>query len=307
MAGDWIPMRLDLGEDPAVMQMATKLDCREELIVGYLHKVWSWMSRQMCDNRVTGVTLVSLGRVTNLPGFPELMCDVGWLVDGEDDGVPFVEVPNFERWLAKSAKTRLKAAERQKSSRSKRDNVTNMSRSQRDKSVTTEEKRTEENKGSASSNVSEFLTNLKSKEIDKEILSLLEVWILAIDASGKFNAIAQEFEVAKLLTAGWSKPQMVASIENSIGGPYPKFYEQTKTNGKPVKKSKFDGVTETRKLEMQAAACRWIRKYRTEPQSEDRDRRIEKLWDENELTEKRYEGLLKFMDEQERKNQDASD
>lgn len=39
MAGDWIPMRLDLYEDPAVTFMAERLGEREEVVVGYLHRV----------------------------------------------------------------------------------------------------------------------------------------------------------------------------------------------------------------------------------------------------------------------------
>jgi len=77
MAGDWIKMRLDLPEDPAVMRMADELGVREEVVVGYLHAFWSWVSRQCNGESVTGVTLLSLGRRLNLHGFPELLCDVG--------------------------------------------------------------------------------------------------------------------------------------------------------------------------------------------------------------------------------------
>ena len=57
MAGDWIAMRLDLYEDPAVAYMAERLGEREEVIVGFLHRVWSWASRQCHDGSVTNVTL----------------------------------------------------------------------------------------------------------------------------------------------------------------------------------------------------------------------------------------------------------
>ena len=155
MAGDWIPMRLDLNEDPAVIYMADKLDVREEVVVGYLHKVWSWASRQCHAGSVTNVTLMSLGRVTNLHGFPELMRDAGWLVEGKDDqGVPFIEFPNWQNWLSQSAKKRIQDAKRQQNRRKTsvsdcHADVTEMSRSQRDKSVTTGEESTgKENKES---------------------------------------------------------------------------------------------------------------------------------------------------------------
>jgi hypothetical protein len=143
MAGDWIPMRLDLYEDPAVLAMSERLEVREEVVVGYLHRVWAWASRNCHAASVTNVTLMSLGRVTGLSGFPELMAEVGWLMQSfNDDGKPVLTFPNWERWLAQSAKKRMKAAERQKKKRHA--HVTKTSRSERDKSVTTEQKRTEE-------------------------------------------------------------------------------------------------------------------------------------------------------------------
>ena len=139
-------MRLDLHEDPAVIEMADRMEVREEVICGYLHKIWAWASRQCHAGSVTGVTLVSLGRVTNLPGFPEMMRDVGWLAeDADSDGRPVIVFPNFDRWLEKSAKSRLLSAQRQRAKRNSHDdgvtNVTKVSRSQRDQTVTTEEER----------------------------------------------------------------------------------------------------------------------------------------------------------------------
>jgi hypothetical protein len=147
MAGDWIPMRLDLYEDPAVVFMAGELNVREEVVVGYLHRVWSWASRQCHAGRVTNVTLMSLGRVTNVTGFPELMRDAGWLTEGIDgDGRRFVEFPNWENWLGQSAKKRILDAKRQQKRRSPNavEPVTQMSRSKRDKNVTTVQESTGE-------------------------------------------------------------------------------------------------------------------------------------------------------------------
>lgn len=144
MAADWIPMRLDIREDPAVIMMADALKVREEVIVGYLHSIWSWLSRQCHDGSVTGVTLSSLGRVTNLSGFPELMRDAGWIIETKNAaGLPMIVVPNWDRWLSKSAKYRIRAAERQRKSR--HGDVAKVSRKKRDKGVTTEENSTEEN------------------------------------------------------------------------------------------------------------------------------------------------------------------
>lgn len=144
MAGDWIPMRLDLSEDPAVMQIAEAMDLREEFVVGCLHKVWCWASRQCHDGSVTGVTLMSLERVTNVAGFVTAMRDAGWIDETTDaSGRPVLLFPKWENWLSNSAKKRLMDAKRQQKRRGKpcHDNVTKMSRTKRDKSVTTGEER----------------------------------------------------------------------------------------------------------------------------------------------------------------------
>jgi hypothetical protein len=118
MAGDWIPMRLDLCDDPAVLEMADILDKPEEYVVGCLHKIWSWASRNCHDGTVTGVTKMSLSRAVKLPEAVSAMLAVGWLVEGKGaDGRPFVGFPKWENWLSKSAKARINNAMNQRKSR----------------------------------------------------------------------------------------------------------------------------------------------------------------------------------------------
>lgn len=159
MAGDWIPMRLDLCDDPAVLQMADILDQPEEYVVGCLHRVWSWASRNCHDGTVTGVTKMSLSRAVKLPQAVAAMAEVGWLVESKNEkGVAVIEFPKWENWLSKSAKSRLQNAMSQRISReSKRSKtvqkdfqhsnpVTGLSRSNHDKSVTTGKESTGEKK-----------------------------------------------------------------------------------------------------------------------------------------------------------------
>jgi hypothetical protein len=117
MAGDWIKMREDLHEDPAVLSMARRLECRPEAIVGYCHKFWSWVSRQCHDGSVTGVTLRDLGDVLSLPGFPELLVEVGWLEYQDSDENPVISIPKFDRHLSQGSKTRGLASLRQRHAR----------------------------------------------------------------------------------------------------------------------------------------------------------------------------------------------
>lgn len=158
MAGDWIPMRLDLCDDPAVLEMADILDQPEEYVVGCLHKVWSWASRNCHDGTVTGVTKMSLSRAVKLPEAVSAMLAVGWLVEGKGaDGRPFITFPKWENWLSKSAKARLQNSMNQRNARQLKaledqtpepkrlGLVTNPSRSDRDKTVTTVQDSTVQN------------------------------------------------------------------------------------------------------------------------------------------------------------------
>jgi hypothetical protein len=152
MAGDWIPMRLDLCDDPAVLEMADLIDQPEEYVVGCLHKVWSWASRNCHDGTVTGVTILSLSRAVKLPTAVAAMAKVGWLTEGKgEDGRPFISFPKWENWLSKSAKARLQNSMNQRNARElknsqaskevkeRHDSVTALSLSDRDKTVTTEQ------------------------------------------------------------------------------------------------------------------------------------------------------------------------
>lgn len=146
MAGDWIKMRNDLSEDPAVIEIAARLGVDEFAIVGRLQCLWAWADGQSRDGHARGVTAAWIDRKVQRDGFAQTMCDVGWLTIDEE-GVTF---PNFERHNGETAKTRALGANRQKKKRAGNAVVTEpaeqTSRNERDKSVTREEKRREEKK-----------------------------------------------------------------------------------------------------------------------------------------------------------------
>lgn len=122
MAGEWIKMRLDLADDPAVIEIADELGIDEQCVVGYLHAIWSWANRHCNDGSVTGVTLESLSRVTRCGRVPELMVQVGWLEVSEIDGKPVLHFPNWERHNSQSAKSRAVTATRVRQHRQKSGN-----------------------------------------------------------------------------------------------------------------------------------------------------------------------------------------
>lgn len=116
MAGDWLKMRLDLADDPAVIAMAAALDISEDEVVGKLHRLWAWADRHTTDGNAPGITPKWVDRYV-CTGFATAMTAVSWISFSES-GVSF---PNFDRHNGESAKRRGEAAIRQRLSRENRD------------------------------------------------------------------------------------------------------------------------------------------------------------------------------------------
>lgn len=118
MAGDWIKMRTDLADDPAVIRLAAQLDLSEDDVVGKLHRLWSWADRHTVDGVAQGISERWVDRYVGKSGFADLMRQVGWLVLTEEA----ICFPNFDRHNGASAKKRGEATIRQRLSREQRDN-----------------------------------------------------------------------------------------------------------------------------------------------------------------------------------------
>lgn len=102
MAGDWIKMRSDLRDDPAVFKIAmlTKLDRFN--VVGRLAAFWGWTDKHAVDGRVDGATVEVVDDVVAFPGFADALKAAGWLrVDASS-----VYIPNHERHNIESGKER---------------------------------------------------------------------------------------------------------------------------------------------------------------------------------------------------------
>jgi hypothetical protein len=108
--------------------MADILGITPEQVFGHLFRVWVWADQQSLNGHAISVTEKGLDRVSRHAGLATAMREVGWLT-GKDGAITF---PNFERHNGETAKKRALAAKRK---------VTERSRSQRDSSVTREDKR----------------------------------------------------------------------------------------------------------------------------------------------------------------------
>lgn len=151
MAGDWIKMRNDLPDDPAVIAIAARLGLDEFAVIGRLHTLWAWADEQSRDGHAVGVTSAWLDRKVQRDGFADALVSVGWL-EVTNDGLT---IPNFENHNGETAKVRALGTRRKQRQRAGEAPVDvpptvpktvatvslDVSRTQRDKSETREEKR----------------------------------------------------------------------------------------------------------------------------------------------------------------------
>jgi hypothetical protein len=113
MAGDWIKMRTDLADDPAVIAIAAALELSEDTVVGKLHRLWSWADRHTTDGNAGSVTYMWIDRYISVTGFAEALEEVGWLLN---DGAT-ISFPNFDRHNGQSAKARALTMKRVRNAR----------------------------------------------------------------------------------------------------------------------------------------------------------------------------------------------
>jgi hypothetical protein len=102
MAGDWIKIRVDLTDDPAVFMLSDILKLECPTLVGHLVMFWSWMNRHTSDGTAIKLTENVIDKKIGVIGFASAMRQVGWL-SGHDMAL---ELPHFERHNGDSAKAR---------------------------------------------------------------------------------------------------------------------------------------------------------------------------------------------------------
>ncbi len=152
MAGEWIPVRVDLFECPEVVRILSELcpDSVQDLskrvqktseIVGSLIRMWALFDKFTDDGILLGYNENLLDQVVGVPGFASAVERVGWLMI-EEEGI---KMPEFSRFLGSSAKSRMKDAERKRAERAASKFCPDSVRKIQDENRTTEEKRIEEN------------------------------------------------------------------------------------------------------------------------------------------------------------------
>lgn len=115
MAGDWIPMQVDLNTRREVLLLCKATGWSQYEVIGRLWHFWSWVSRESADGQLRGVDTVVLSTVLGVPEkFLTGLVAVGWLVVASDGLI----VPNYGRWFSGAAKIRMGERVRWKERRS---------------------------------------------------------------------------------------------------------------------------------------------------------------------------------------------
>jgi hypothetical protein len=115
MAGDWIWVRKELRNEIEVLRLATLTGLSSRVVVSILIDFWAWCDSVTTDGILKGITLAECPTICPdvVPSFWNHLVEVGWLVVREDG----LAIPNFERWLGKCGKKRIKEAMRKRNYR----------------------------------------------------------------------------------------------------------------------------------------------------------------------------------------------
>lgn len=223
MSGEWIKMRFDLADDPAVVGIARRLDLDEFGVVGRLHTIWSWADRQTTDGDAASVTFVFIDRKVNTPNFAEAMEAEGWL-EKTDTGVRF---PNFTRHNGQTAKQRALTARRMRDLRGR-----DKEKSDAGRDATSDAPGVTVSSSSSISygggGVGEGETVSIPKELDTEAFHRAWVEWFAYRREAHLKAYVPRGAKAQLTRlAGFGEERAIAAIQHSIANGYKGIFEPT--------------------------------------------------------------------------------
>lgn len=139
MAGDWIKVRTVLPTDGRLKIVSRTCHATSVTALGALVTLWCFADAHADDDGVLiGYAPADVNSLVGLPGFCEALPS-DWL----DASGEWVKLPEYQEHNGTTAKTRAQATKRKRTERTVT-NVPKMSRSDRDISVTREEKRRED-------------------------------------------------------------------------------------------------------------------------------------------------------------------
>lgn len=135
MAGDWIKVEKATARKPEILRLAVILGMHVDQAFGLCVRFWSWCDDNLSSGNASGVTEALLDALLGQPGIASALIEVGWLQVRQGS----LAIPNFDRHLSKSAKSRALSARRTALHRSRSSNGASVTK-------TLPEKRREEKK-----------------------------------------------------------------------------------------------------------------------------------------------------------------
>ncbi len=144
VAGDWIPRTKGFSRKAEVLAIAAATKLHRRFVADLLMDFWDWADAETADGTLPGLTLAQLpGLVPDTdPAFWSAVVASGWLVATQSG----LTIPNYERWMGKSAKRRLTKNARQARWRSPGERRKDVGAQAPQKAPTTEPNRTEPNR-----------------------------------------------------------------------------------------------------------------------------------------------------------------
>lgn len=133
MAGDWIKVEKSTARKPEILRLSAILNIHPDHAFGLCIRFWAWCDDNLSNSNATGVTEPLLDALLGHNGIASALIQVGWLQARQGSLV----IPNFDRHLSQSAKSRVLAARRQEKYRSRNSNDSSVTK-------TSPEKRREE-------------------------------------------------------------------------------------------------------------------------------------------------------------------
>jgi len=108
MRRPWIKIETATPDKPEICAIASRLRMDEDMVVGKLVRLWSWVALNRVNGSDLGVTLEFIDKLVSRKGFSTALCHAGWLI--EKDGK--LSLPNFDRHNSDLAKTRALTSQR---------------------------------------------------------------------------------------------------------------------------------------------------------------------------------------------------
>lgn len=123
MAGDWIKIEKATARKPEILALAEILQVHPDHAFGLCVRFWSWCDDHLSSANARSVSKTSLDALLDRSGFADALIKVGWLQVRSGS----LEVPNFDRHLSQTAKTRALTAQRVAKHQAKKTNAASVS------------------------------------------------------------------------------------------------------------------------------------------------------------------------------------